>query len=227
MSFRIRKCCQRIWRHQVRRLPFSTSSQQSNDVSTMINSILSLPTSHDERMQLVEMEEQGDHARLKFALPSQVFRKSRETVLRSWGHYFGNRGFDRQPKLDYKNKRLMTMLTAAYTGPLTILKGLEVLQIEQANESVEKRRLEIHVVGAASQEETLLFTYWIEIGALLPHCNIRLHLIGPELSARAIIHPNITLCSNLAASLHQCSYDEFLANKKLRSSEVNLCCFRY
>uniref|UniRef100_A0A7S0EKJ4 Mitochondrial splicing suppressor 51-like C-terminal domain-containing protein n=1 Tax=Hanusia phi TaxID=3032 RepID=A0A7S0EKJ4_9CRYP len=223
ISFQMRMFCTRngIWRKNGFR-HFSTKSPSNDDISTEINSLLFLPSSLQERMDVVEMEERGDHDRLHFAIPSYTLKKPRETVLKSWGHYFANRGFDGPPSLAYHNKRLITMLTAAYTGPITILKGLEILNADHVNSTEGKRRLEIHVVGAASQEETLLLTYWTEIGALLPHCSIRIRLIGPELSARAIIDPNVTLSTNLAATLHQCSYDEFLINKKVRSSAPDL-----
>eukprot|EP00960_Hanusia_phi_P049697 759717-Hanusia_phi.AAC.5 len=188
-----------IWRKNGFR-HFSTKSPSNDDISTEINSLLFLPSSLQERMDVVEMEERGDHDRLHFAIPSYTLKKPRETVLKSWGHYFANRGFDGPPSLAYHNKRLITMLTAAYTGPITILKGLEILNADHVNSTEGKRRLEIHVVGAASQ---------VFFSSLHPQTMLKLTL-------------NVTLSTNLAATLHQCSYDEFLINKKVRSSAPDL-----
>jgi hypothetical protein len=154
-----------------------------------------------------------------------VSNRSRTALLTSWGTYFGRRGLipaslneaahngDCREGAWEEERRLLTLLTAAYTGPLTVaraihehvLPGIDSRAAEdgslagkkqkkpfrprsgQSNRkgmphhhevllparSTIRRQIEVHVLGAAGQEETLLPTYYPEIGLLFPELSIR------------------------------------------------------
>jgi hypothetical protein len=154
--------------------------------------------------------------RWEISLPETAWKHSRDDLLTSWGSFFARRGLipaslkeiadGRQRPVD-DERRLLMLLTAAYTGPLTVAKAIQELilpsmgtldeavpekgqktkkpfrpqaghrkgmlhhqfpKLPPASAKVPKRRLEVHVLGAASQEETLLASYWPELGLLFP-----------------------------------------------------------
>lgn len=144
------------------------------------------------------------------------------------------------------------MLTAAYSGPLTIARAIHELVLPQLDDSdtsrslpekkekfsgqskrkgpphhhsprlpapsAVRRQVEVHVLGAASQEETLLPTYYPEIGLLFPELSVRITMVGPELSPKTIFSENLSLGDNITATLKRDDYAAFRRNSRARKS---------
>ena len=205
----------------VRRAPFSSTlvrSERQNEhvqqLASVADRLLEHPTTHALMVERMAADEAASGQRWEIGLPETAWKHSRDDLLTSWGSFFARRGLipaslkeiadGRQRPVD-DERRLLMLLTAAYTGPLTVAKAIQELilpsmgtldeavpekgqktkkpfrpqaghrkgmlhhqfpKLPPASAKVPKRRLEVHVLGAASQEETLLASYWPELGLL-------------------------------------------------------------
>jgi hypothetical protein len=168
----------------LRRRLFSTAASKQ---ALAIDEMLEPPVHLAVDDQLVRLAKDDElRGRKQFPLPDELFEVAQRPAFDTWGTYFVNRGFDGPPVLDRSDRLLLQSLTAAFSCPLTMFTAIRAIGLDQAADSVsshgEQQQLRIHVLGASSQEETLLPYYWYELADLLPEHELHLTLVGPEVT---------------------------------------------
>lgn len=253
-------------------------------LSAVCDQLLEPPTTLEQKMDRIVADEAALTKRWEISLPESEWTRSRDELLASWGTYFLHRGLlpaslasgqsGRTGEAEggsEEARRLLTLLSAAYTGPLTVAQAIHELVLPKMDAleaaaaadrqhedgahnpsgragrtsrpragvsnrkggtlhlrphgrssspapAPARRQVEVHIVGAASQEESLLQYYWPELGLLFPHLSMRVTLVGPELSPKSIFSKNLTLADNMTASLHSEDYDSFRRKRSLLKS---------
>ena len=251
------------------------ASERVRRVAASVDALLTPPATREHMLERIAADEAALARRWEISLPDTAWDAvlGRDELLSSWGNFFARRGLvpaslapgdeagagagsAGNHVVREDERRLLTLLTAAYSGPLTVAKALhELVQPEVGADAADsaanggaaadvpaagarkklfrarsgqsnrkgmphhqivaarpappppaRRPVEIHVLGPASQEETLLATYWPELGLLFPDLSLRVSLIGPELSTRTIFSKNLALADNMTAHFFREDY---------------------
>ena len=168
-------------------------------------------------------EDDEKRGRRSFHMPPSL-QHLPTTHYTNWDNYFEHRGFPHLIKETAlaKDDVLLQSLSAAYTCPLSIYHTLTsssvalpslTSTVSMTRENKHHKRLTIHVLGAASQEELLVKIYWHELCDILPGYAFDIVLIGPEISESAMNSERVVeISQDMTVMYAKMDYLSFIKN---------------
>eukprot|EP00941_MAST-03F_sp_MAST-3F-sp1_P002730 g2730.t1 len=187
-----------------------------------IDEVLALPKA-DNATELERVMEEDDealkkHPQTPFLLPDDIDITENNELVRSWsswGEYFALRGYEGDLKIKTTDRTLLQKITAALTCPLTMHAACEHLP----RKILDKKHLVVYVLGAASQEETLVHHFWPELQSIMSDTFFEFVFIGPDLSENSQVQPIIQVNDKVTCAFMRNDYMSFRADVQRRIEE--------